>query len=132
MEKEIIKMTPDQLGYKDRGIMKWQGLILSDQTDMHKQALKDEQAKYPNAKKMMSEIEISQFLQQSYLNKRPVAIQANILRDGYFYPDVQCIVSGFEENKIYLTLKDGRVRNCEVKQIRNIEFMNVNEWYDKM
>lgn len=44
----------------------------------------------------MSEIEISKILQKSYLNKRPVAIQANILRDGYFYPDVKCLVSDFE------------------------------------
>lgn len=42
---------PDQLGYKDRGKMKWQGLILSAQTEMHKQALKDKKSKYPNAKK---------------------------------------------------------------------------------
>lgn len=32
-EIEIIKLTPDDLGYKDRGIMKWQGLILPQQTD---------------------------------------------------------------------------------------------------
>lgn len=131
MANKIVKMTPDELGYKDRGKMKWQGLILSAQTDMHKQALEDEKGKYPNAKEIMSEIEVAEIIQQSYLNKLPVAIQANTLRDGHFYPDVKCIVSGFKEDQIYFTLKDGRIRSCKIEVIRNIQFMDTKEWYNK-
>lgn len=131
MEIEVIKMTPDQLGYEDRGKMKWQGLILADMTEALKQIKKDDLARFPDAKEMMSEIEVSSILQQSYLNKLPVAIQANVLRDGHFYPDVKCIVSGFKDEQIYLMLKDGRVRSCNVEDIRNIQFMDKDEWYEK-
>ena len=33
MVRKIIRFTPDQFGYKDRGKMKWQGLMLSDHTE---------------------------------------------------------------------------------------------------
>jgi len=76
-------------------------------------------------------MKISEYLQQSYLAKRPISIQANILRNGHFYPDVNCIVVGFQDEDIYLLLKDNRSANCTIDQIRNIEFMNTEEWYNK-
>lgn len=128
---EIIKMTPDELGYKDRGIMKWQGLILASHRDgLDKMDKGDKQGK-PQAKEQMSEIEISEYLQQSYLNKRPVSIQANVLRDGHFYPDVNCIIVGFQDEDIYLLLNDNRSTTCTLDQIRNIEFMDPQKWYNK-
>lgn len=132
MEKEIIYKTPDELGYKDRGKMKWQGLILAAQTELH-QAHHEEVAKKENveAKPEMSEFEIGHVIQQAYLNKLPVNIQASILKNGKFYPDVNCIVAGYKDEDIYLRLKDGRVRTCKIEDIRNIEFANIVEWYEK-
>ena len=128
---EIIKMTPDELGYKDRGIMKWQGLILASHRDGLDKMDKAEKQGKPQAKEQMSEIEISEYLQQSYLNKRPVSIQANVLRDGHFYPDVNCIIVGFQDEDIYLLLNDNRSTTCTLDQIRNIEFMDPQKWYNK-
>lgn len=130
-EKNIIRVTPDDLGYKDRGKMKWQGLILSDQTEMMKQQEKDDKAKYPDAKPLMNIIDVAQILQQAYLHQKPIAIQANILRNGHFYPDVKCMVQGVGDGKIYLKLKDGRLRSCRVEDIRNVQFMDPLEWYQK-
>lgn len=131
MTNKIIRMTPDDLGYKDRGIMKWQGLMLSAHTEALKHIDKEEKKGKPIGKKIMAEIEISQYLQQSYLNKSPVSIQANTLKNGHFYPDVHCIVFGFNADKIFLKLKDKREISCKINQIRNIEFMNIKDWYDK-
>lgn len=132
MSDEIIRMTPDELGYVDRGKMKWQGLILSDQTELHKKRNEEDAARENiTAKPLMTEFEITQVMQLSYLNQSPVNIQANILKDGKFYPDVNCIVAGFKDEDIYLQLKDGRTRTCTVDQVRNIEFADVNEWYEK-
>ena len=33
MARKVIRFTPDQMGYKDRGKMKWQGLMLSDHSE---------------------------------------------------------------------------------------------------
>lgn len=51
MEEEVIVLSPDRLGYKDRGKMKWQGLMLSD----HNAALKQmkEGHYYPDVKCMV-------------------------------------------------------------------------------
>lgn len=34
--EEVVLLNPDKLGYKDRGKMKWQGLILTHQTEAYK------------------------------------------------------------------------------------------------
>lgn len=31
MKEEVILLNPDKLGYKDRGKMKWLGMILAEQ-----------------------------------------------------------------------------------------------------
>ncbi len=132
MEKKIIYKTPDELGYKDRGKMKWQGLILSAQTEMHKKFHEDARKRENvTAKPKMEEYEITQVLQLSYLNHAPVNIQASILNDGKFYPDVNCIVEGYRDEDIYLRIKDGRMRTCKIEDIRNIEFADIAEWYEK-
>lgn len=131
MDYEIIRKTPDELGYKDRGIMKWQGFMLPEQLDALKKRKNENKQGKQIAKELMTAQEISKYLQQSYLNKKPIAIQANTLRNGHFYPDVDCIVLGFQDEDIYLSLKDNRKISCKINQIRNIEFMNTKDWYKK-
>ena len=134
MEEEVqyIKRTPDQLGYKDRGIMKWQGLILSDQTDALKQMNKSEQLSDPVPKEKMTEEAISEVMQLAFINKDPITMQADIVRNGKYYRDLHCIVLGYAEDKIYLQLESGRQVKCELHQIRHVEFMNPLEWYQKI
>ncbi|WP_130859904.1 hypothetical protein [Gracilibacillus phocaeensis] len=123
----ITRITPEQLGYRDRGIVKWLGMMLSD----HSEALKKEKNKLEvKAKEMMTEEEVAMVLQQAFATKSPVLIQANTIRDGNYYKDVECKVAGYAENQIYLCLKDGRVTSCTLEEIRNIEWMNPLNWYD--
>lgn len=130
MARKIVKFTPDQLGYKDRGKMKWQGLILSDHTEAVKRMFKDD-SKYPEAKKLMSEQEISTVLLQAFLQKAPVNIQANVLHDGHFKSDINCILKGVFDNRIILELKDGKAIACLIEDIRNVEFGSIEDWYEK-
>lgn len=130
MEKQTIKyVTPEQLGYKDRGILKWQGMILSDHTD----ALKKELSNYHEIepKVEMSEEEISIVLHKAYKNSHPVSIQANVIQNGNYFKDVQCVVIGQIDNKLCLQLKDGRTTSCTLEEIRNVEMMDPLDWYDK-
>jgi len=131
MDKEIIKMTLDELGYKDRGKMKWQGLMLSDHLDALKEMKKEDATTEPQQKEWMSEFEISEILQLAYVNKTPIVMQANVLRDGHYFQDLECIVLGYADDKIYLRLKDGRQTTCELHQIRNVDHMDPMEWFDK-
>lgn len=134
MEDEVvyIKVTPDVLGYKDRGIMNWQGLILSEQTDALKRIAKEESKNEPVPKEKMSEEAISEVLQLAFINKSPISMQADIVRNGLYYRDLQCLVLGYADDKIYFRLIDGRQVQCEMHQIRHVEFMDPLDWYDKM
>ncbi|GAA0339389.1 hypothetical protein ACFQ4Z_08125 [Oceanobacillus oncorhynchi subsp. oncorhynchi] len=132
MEKiSITRVTPEQFGYKDRGIMKWLGMMLSD----HSEALKKEEMNdhliEVKAKEEMTEEAIANVLNQAFVTNSPVLIQANVMRNGNYYKDLECKVSGYGEGQIHLFLKDGRVTNCSIEEIRNVEFMNTLDWYDK-
>src|SRR5699024_12363328 len=96
-----------------------------------KKIKKEDDLPEPMDKKLMNEMEISRYLQQAYINKVPVIIQANTLNNGNYYPDLHCLVLGSQENKIFLLLKDNRTISCEINQIRNIEFMSIENWYNK-
>jgi len=128
-EYSITRFTPERIGYKDRGILKWQGMILADQTD----ALRKMESEITEieGKEEMSEVEISQVLHRAFSSDYPVAIQANILRNGSFYNDVICKVAGYGGNKIHLQLIDGRKTRCSLEEIRNIEMLDPLDWYDK-
>lgn len=102
MNEEVrsVKVTPNVLGYKDRGIMKWQGLILSEQTDAIKRMNKEESENEPVPKEKMTEEEISEVLQLTFINKNPILMQADIVRNGLYYRDLQCMVLGYADDKI--------------------------------
>lgn len=125
----ITRFTPDMFGYKDRGILKWQGMILADQTDALKKI--DNEITEIEGKEEMSVVEISQVLHRAYVTYSPVSIQANTIRNGSFYNDVICKVAGYGGNRIHLNLKDGRTTSCSIEEIRNVEMMDSLEWYDK-
>ncbi len=131
-EVNIIRITPEQLGYKDRGIMKWMGLMLSDHTEALKKEEVNNQLLEVEPKKEMTEEEISRVLYQAFVTNSPVAIQANAIRkDGNYYKDVQCMVTGYADDQIHLSLKDGRAKSCTLEQIRNVEMIDPLDWYDK-
>ena len=130
MARKIVKFTPDQLGYKDRGKMKWQGLILSDHAEAVHSMFKSDSV-HPEAKNVISEVDISEMLLQAYLMKVPVNIQSNILQNGHYKADINCIVKGVADNRIILELKGRKTITCLLEDIRNVEFADVNEWYEK-
>lgn len=131
MKRKVVRLTPDQLGYKDRGMMKWQGLMLSDHLDaLRKQKKKDTSAE-PTPKIKMSLEKISEVLHHAYYNKSPILMQANVVTNGHYYPDLKCLVLGYSDDKIYLKLIDGRQATCELSQIRNVEFMDPMQWFGK-
>lgn len=126
----ITYVTHEMYGYKDRGILKWQGMILADQNDAMK-IMKDE-FEVIGPKEEMSEEEISQVLHKAYTMDFPIAIQANVMRNGSYYKDVECKIAGHSNGRIFLNVIDGRKTSCTISQIRNVEMMNPLDWYDKL
>lgn len=128
----VIKVTPEQFGYEDRGIVKWFGMMLSDHLEVLKKEEVDRQMLTVAPKNEMTEIEISKALFHAYADDYPILIQANIIKNGNYYKDIECKVLGYDDNQIYLLLRDGRTVSCTLDQIRNVECMDFFEWYDKM
>ncbi|WP_208560651.1 hypothetical protein [Marinilactibacillus kalidii] len=131
MVEEVRILNPDKLGYKDRGKMKWLGMMLSDHTEALKKIKAEEQQQDIQPKAEMTIEEISAILYEAYLTKSPVSIQANVLRNGQFYPDVHCLVLGYLGEKIILQLKDERIKRIEITLIRHIEMYNKLKWHNK-
>lgn len=135
MKEEVILLNPDKLGYKDRGIMKWQGMILSEQKDYIRK-MKAEAAKGDiQPKKEMTEEEIAEVLYNAYVTKLPVAIQAAVLRNGNYYPDVIALVLGYNHQQIMLQVRkkggDKVIKRITIEQIRNIELYDILKWNNK-
>ncbi|GEL67266.1 hypothetical protein [Marinilactibacillus psychrotolerans] len=132
MKEEVRLLTPDKMGYKDRGIMKWQGMILSEQKDyirkMKAEALKAD----IQPKEEMTEEEIAEVLYTAYVTKLPVVIQAAILKNGLYYPDVIGMVMGFAQNKVVLDVRKKDGSNVEKRvtldMIRNVELYDILKW----
>lgn len=126
----IIRITPDELGYKDRGKLKWeQKMMLSDHSEALEKFNKEKASFEVHAKKEMSEKDISSTLYYAYINRLPTKIQAD--KNGDYYRDVHCMIAGQKDQWIYLKLQNGRKAKCHLDMIRNIEFMDVGEWYNK-
>ena len=131
MDEEVILLNPDKLGYKDRGKVKWQGLILPHQTEAYKKIAEEEANMEVKQKEEMSQEQISEVLYEAFVTKSPVAIQASVLRDGNYYPDVICMVVGHLGDKIILQLKDDRIKRVSIDLMRNVEMFNKLSWHNK-
>lgn len=131
MARKIIHFTPDQMGYKDRGKMKWLGLMLSDHAESLNKMMVEEHDRKVIIKPKQSLAEISETLAEAYLLKKPVSIQANIVEDGTYLEDIRCLVSGTFEEQVFLILRDGRVVNTTLEDIRHIEYIESEIWYQK-
>lgn len=90
-------------GYKDRGKMKWLGLMLSDHSEALVKMAEDGKEYEVKAKPKQSLAEIGEILTEAYHMKKPVVIQAYILQNGSYFKDVPCLISGVSEEKMKKT-----------------------------
>ena len=131
MARKIMYFTPDQMGYKDRGKMKWLGMMLSDHSEaLYKMA--DAEKKQLNQRKLkQTDHEKNKRLTEAYSLKKPVSLQINSIQNGTYADDIHCMISGNFDNKIILSLKDGRVVSTTFENIHYIEFLASDIWYQK-
>lgn len=127
---EIEWFTPRDYNYQDRGMVKWMGMMLSDHSEALIQLENEEREAEPPGKEKQTMEEVSRVLYKAYYTKQPVRIQADFLKNGNYYKDMECQIVGHSAGgKVYLKLKSGELRKAEIEYIRNVEFMSIEEWY---
>lgn len=131
MAKKIIRFTPEQLGYTDRGKMKWQGLMLSDHSESLRKLLIKENGQKTESYPEQSLLEIADILWEAYHLKKPVTIQTNIIQNGSHFKAVPCLILGFSEDKIFLSLKEEHLLYTTLENIHHIAFLDSHIWYQK-
>ena len=109
--------------YEDRGMLKWIGFYLSDQTAAINKDVKDRSRVNPKKEQLDGE-EINRILNEARIKSKPVAIQLNSVNaDAQYSDDVTGMIRGYDSLGIYVDNK--RVLYDE---IRNVEFYDWHKW----
>ncbi|MCO6530340.1 MAG: hypothetical protein J6588_00650 [Lactobacillus sp.] len=89
--------------YQDRGMKKWQGLMLSDYTAAINRDNQQRSVVYCK-KPTMSEEQASELLMTAYANHRQVAVQLKELDvEGHIQPDIVGFVEGYHIDEIMIS-----------------------------
>lgn len=127
LEKNTI-INPTTSGYVDRGMAKWQGLILSEHNEIVNEEKKT--SKKINIEKPKQSLEdISKIIDYSYKQKSVVTIQLDYLINGKYEDNIIGVVYGYYENNIYIQSVNSGVVFCELDLIRNVEKYKLEKWF---
>lgn len=112
----------------DRGMMKWNGMYLSDHTNQMKNDSK-RRGKVNQAKLLQSQSEIDTLLIAAYTKNKRVAIQIEELDpEGHYFDDIIGKVAGYSGLTIYITSDDDQsLATVNRESIRNIELLDPNK-----
>lgn len=124
--EENKQISPAELGYKDRKMAKWQGFILSDHADLVKE--KKNQLVEHTAKEPQSLAVISDFLQRSFAYGHRIAVQLDFITNGSYEPDIIGMVTGYEQEKIYVQT-DEELVVIDLSLIRHVEYLSSTKWF---
>lgn len=126
-EKSVI-INPNTSGYIDRKMAKWQGLILSEHSEMVKEE-KRKSRKVNIEKEKQPEEVIYQLIDYSYSQKVMIAIQLDCLFNGNYEDDIVGVVAGYYETYIYIQTIESGLVVCELDLIRNVEEYETTKWF---
>lgn len=89
--------------YQDRGMTKWQGMMLSDQVVAINKDNKN-RSKIYHMKKTMSQEKVGEILMAAYANSKCVSIQLKELDpEGKVQPDIEGMVQGYNVDSIIVS-----------------------------
>lgn len=127
-EEENIVISPAQMGYKDRGMKKWMGLILSEHTDaMRRDEKERDQRDSRRVGGKDSEEVIGEKLLLSMSNRQSVSIQQDIMRDGIYILPITGVVEGFHEQQVIIQSERGR-KGIDMATIRSVDYVLFQKW----
>ncbi|EAH2637974.1 hypothetical protein JZB01_002768 [Listeria monocytogenes] len=128
LEEKNMIINPNTSGYVDRKMAKWQGLILSEHTEILKEE-KINNRKVNIEKEKQSVESIYGLIDHSFSQKVMVTIQLDCLFNGNYQDDIIGVVFGYYENNIYVQTVDTEIVVCEIDLIRNVEVSKVKKWF---
>lgn len=104
MSKEFNNVLNDFFkNYQDRGMKKWQGLMLSDHTAAINRSKLDLDKVYTK-KETMTQEEASELLMYAYANHKIVSVQLKELDlNDNLQPDIEGVVQGFNIDDIIVS-----------------------------
>lgn len=109
--------------YHDRGMKKWAGFYLSEQTAMINQTKKIA-GKVNKQKALMSEVEISEVIEKAVQKSALIIIQLDMVDfEGKYYDDIVGFVQGYDENELYVG-----DQTVFMDEIRNVEIEDFKKW----
>lgn len=126
-EEECILLSPEKLGYEDRGMVKWQGFLLSDHVEAMKKQKEKVEYTHPSRRSQLSLEETAARLFEAYNYDSPVSIQMNQIQNGQFSADKIGQITGFHEQVIYLHTAEECIE-LEFNTIRHIELLTWEEY----
>lgn len=109
--------------YQDRGMKKWAGFYLSEQTAMINK-VKKESNHINKPKVLMNEIEISRIIEFAVIKRSLVSIQLDMVsHEGKYYDDIVGFIQGFDGKELYVS-----DQTVFMDEIRNIEIEDFKKW----
>ena len=111
--------------YRDRGMKKWAGFILSEHTlEQEKYEKKKRQVNLP--KSQMTPEEIYEVMQKAQLKNKRIAVQREAVdMEGNYYDDVVGLLKGADSRGIYI--EETRI---DFDEIRHVELYFQSKWSD--
>lgn len=128
-DESIEWIIPEEAGYKDRKMAKWEGFILSDHTEWL-ETVDAYQKRDRSPKERQSAELISQRLEHSFEQKRFIAIQLDFVENGQYEDDVAGVVKGFENHSVHIQTQEDFV-SIAFDLIRHVSFPDSGKWFDQ-
>lgn len=109
--------------YQDRGMLKWIGFYLSDQTAAIQKDVAERSKVNPQKEEMNGE-DIERILNEARIKNVPVAVQLNNLNvEAQYYDDIIGMIRGYDALGIYIDSK-----KVLYDEIRNVELYDWHKW----
>lgn len=107
--------------YQDRGMLKWQGFYLSDQTSkLNKAARQQYETNHRKHSPEMTSEAINHIIQKALLKNLPVRVELNeISQDHIIPPSIEGRIQGFYQNQLVIE------NNDQLIDISNIYAINI-------
>lgn len=107
--------------YQDRGMLKWQGFYLSDQTSkLNKAARQQYETNHRKHSPEMTSEAIHHIIQKALLKNLPVRVELNeISQDHIIPPSIEGRIQGFYQNQLVIE------NNDQLIDISNIYAINI-------
>jgi len=112
--------------YNDRGLLKWQGFLMSEHNSQLTEYLKRINT-LAVQKEEMSEEDIHRELMHSYHKLRLALVQLNEVDNGLYAEDIEGMVTGFDEGHVHFNTVHGIV-TVPLDSIRNVYIPEFRKW----